>query len=127
MSRFALAVHLSVPAALTLGVLVDGVGREPLRVQEFVAYSVGSYLFYAAPHLLWAVVAKVAKASRAVWHAGFIGSSLGLAVTASVWFGPQDPSGLPVQWMLYWPLAAILQLVMAGGAAVYRRAKRTED
>lgn len=29
--------------------------------------------------------------------------------------GPRDPSGLPYQWFLYWPLAGILLLVVVGG------------
>jgi hypothetical protein len=127
MSRRALAVHLSVPAALTLGAFTVAVGREPIGVEMIAIHVLGSYFLYAAPHLVWAVVAPLAKASRAVWHAGFIASSVALAVIASFWFWPPDPSGLPLQWMLYWPLAAVLQLVVAGGTAVYQRAKRVTD
>ncbi len=124
MSRKALAVHLSVPTALTLGVFAIALGREPLGAAMIAIYFVGSYFFYAAPHLVWAVVASVAKASWAVWHAGFIASSVALAAIATFWTWPPDPSGLPLQWMLYWPLAAALQIVVAGGTAVYRRAKK---
>ena len=89
----------------------------------FAAYVLGGYLFYAAPHLLWAVIAALAKFSGAVWHAGFVASSIALAAIASLWLGPRDPSGLPLQWMLYWPLAVVLLLVIAGGTAIYRRAR----
>ena len=93
----------------------------------FAAYVLGGYLFYAAPHLLWAVIAALAKFSGAVWHAGFIASSIALAAIASLWLGPRDPSGLPLQWMLCWPLALVLQLVIVGGTAIYGRAKKSPN
>jgi len=123
MKRTALIGHLSIPAVVTLGVFSVAVRREPFGMEMFSAYVLGGYLFYAAPHLLWAVIAAVAKPSHAVWHAGFIASSIALAAIASLWLGPPDPSGLPLQWMLYWPLAILLQLVMVGGTAVYCRVK----
>ena len=127
MSRTALIGHLSVPAVVTFGAFVVALRREPFGVEMFSAYVLGGYLFYAAPHLLWAAVAAVTKASRAVWQAGFIASSFALAAVASLWLGPQDPSGLPLQWTLYWPLAILLQLVIAGGTTIYCRAKRTPN
>ena len=93
----------------------------------FSAYVLGGYLFYAAPHLLWAVVATLAKFSSAVWHAGFIASSVALAAISILWLLPRDPSGLPMQWLLYWPLAIILQFVVAGCTAIYWRVKKTPD
>ena len=123
MKRTALIGHLSIPAVVTLGAFTVAVRREPFGMEMFSAYVFGGYLFYAAPHLLWAVIAAVAKASRAVWHAGFVASSIALAAIASLWLVPPDPSGLPLQWMLYWPLAIVLQLVIAGGTAVYCRVK----
>jgi hypothetical protein len=125
MKRTALIGHLGIPAVVTFGVFAVAVRREPFGAEMFSAHVLGGYLFYAAPHLLWAVIAAVVKASRAVWHAGFIASSIALAAIASLWLGPQDHSGLPLQWMLYWPLAIVLQLVIAGGTAVYCRARKT--
>ena len=127
MKRAPLLIHLSIPAVVTLGAFAVAVTREPLGMEMFSSYVLGGYLFYAAPHLLWAVIATAAKASSAVWHAGFIASSIALAAIASLWLGPQDPSGLPLQWMLYWPLAIVLQLVIAGSTAAYRRAKKTPN
>ena len=127
MSRTALIGHLCIPAVVTFGAFAVAVGREPFGGEMFSTYVLGGYLFYSAPHLLWAIVATAAKASRAVWHAGFIASSIALAAIASLWLGPQDPSGLPLQWMLYWPLALVLQLVVAGGTAIYRRARKTPN
>ena len=122
-----LAFHLSIPALVTLGAFSVALRREPFGMETFAAYFLGGYLFYAAPHLLWAVIAALAKFSGTVWHAGFVASSIALAVIASFWLGPREPSGLPIQWMLYWPLAAILQLVIAGGTVIYCRAKRTPN
>jgi hypothetical protein len=127
MKRAALIGHLCIPVVVTLGAFAVAVRREPFGVEMFSAYVLGGYLFYAAPHLLWAVVAAVAKPSRAVWHAGFFASSIALAAIASLWLGPQDPSGLPLQWMLYWPLALILLVVFVGGTAIYQRAKKTPN
>jgi len=127
MKRTSLLAHLSVPAVVTLGAFAVALMHQPIGVEMFSAYVIGGYLFYAAPHLLWAFVAALAKPSNAVWHAGFVASSIALAAIASLWLGPRDPSGLPLQWMLYWPLAVVLQLVIAGGIAIVRRAKRTPN
>ena len=93
----------------------------------FSAYVLSGDLFYAAPLLLWAVAAAVVKVSRTVWHAGFIASSVALAAIASLWLGPQDRSGLPLQWMLYWPLALILLFVFVGGTVIFQRVKKTPN
>lgn len=124
MKQSALIGHLSIPAVVTFGVFAVAVRRQPFGVEMFSAYVFSGYLFYAAPHLLWAVVAAVTRPSRAVWHAGFIASSIALAAIASLWLGPQDRSGLPLQWMLYWPLAIVLQLVIVGGTAIYCRVSK---
>lgn len=127
MKQISLAAHLSIPALVTLGAFAVALRREPLGMEMLAAYVLGGYLFYAAPHLLWAVVATLANFSRPVWHAGFVASSVALAAIAGLWIGPRDPSGLPLQWMLYWPLAVVLQLVVGGGTATYCRAKKTPN
>lgn len=127
MKRASLAVHLSIPALVTLGTFAVALRRDPFGREMFTTYVLGGYLFYAAPHLLWAIVAAISKFSGAVWHAGFVASSIALGAVASLWLGPRDPSGLPIQWMLYWPLAVVLQLVIAGGTAVFRRAHKTPN
>ncbi|MCX7099460.1 MAG: hypothetical protein NTV43_16320 [Methylococcales bacterium] len=127
MKRTLIATHLSIPALVTLGTFGVALRREPFGMEMFSVYVIGGYLFYAAPHLLWAVVAAVAKASRTLWHAGFIASSIALAAIASLWLFPPDPSGLPLQWMLYWPLAILLQLAIAGGTAVYCLVKKSTN
>jgi hypothetical protein len=123
MKLTSLVAHLSIPAVVTLGTFAVALRREPFGVEMFSTYVLGGYLFYAAPHLLWAAVASLAKFSSAVWHAGFVASSIALAAIASFWLFPGDPSGLPMQWLLYWPLAIVLQLSVAGCTAIYRRVK----
>ena len=121
MRRRAVIAYLSVPALLTLGTFVVALQREPLGLQMFAAVVIGGYFFYAAPHLLWVALAALAKFPNAVWHAGLIAASIALLAIAAFWFFPGDPSGLPMQWFLYWPLAVVLQLVLAGLTALYRR------
>ncbi len=124
MKQILLVAHLSIPAFVTLGVFAVALRREPFGMEMFATYVLGGYLFYAAPHLLWAIIAAIAKFSSAVSHAGFVASSIALSAIASLWLGPSDPSGLPLQWMLYWPLAVVLQIIIAGGIAIFRRARK---
>jgi len=121
MIRVALFGYLCFPALLALGTLALALRHEPFGTQMFMAYVVAGFLFYAAPHLLWTVVAALGKFSRAVWHAGLVAASITLAVIAALSLVEPDPSGLPMQWLLYWPLALVLQVVLAGAIALYRR------
>ena len=124
MRRSVVIAHLCVPAALTLGVFSFGVlRREQFGLEMFVAYVLGGYLFYAAPHLLWTVIAALGRFSKPVLHAGYFASSISLGAIALLWLFPQDPSGLPIQWMLYWPLAIGLQILLAGLTAIYIRTR----
>ena len=123
MRRKAVVAYLGVPALLTLGTLVVALQREPFGLQMFAAVVIGGYFFYAAPHLLWVVLAALAKFSNALWHAGLIAASIAMLAIAAFWLFPGDPSGLPMQWLLYWPLAVILQIVLAGLTALYKRTR----
>src|SRR5206468_2132312 len=96
---------------------------EPFGLEMFAPFVLGGYLFYAAPHLLWVVVAALARFSNALWHAGLGAASMAMVAIAVLWFFPGDRSGLPLQWLLYWPLAVVLQIVLAGLTAIYRRAR----
>ena len=123
MRRKAVVAYLGLPALLTLGTLVVALQREPFGLQMFAAVVIGGYFFYAAPHLLWVVLAALAKFSNALWHAGLIAASIAMLAIAAFWLFPGDPSGLPMQWLLYWPLAVILQIVLAGLTALYKRTR----
>lgn len=126
MKRTAIAAYLSIPAIFAIGIFVVALSREPSGIEMFSAYVVGGYLFYAAPYLLWAVIAALAGFSVKVWHAGLIASSLALAAISVFWFFPGDRSGFPIQWMLYWPLAIALQTVVAVFTAIFIRTKQRE-
>lgn len=111
--------YLSIPAAFAVGGFIHALGRESFNWEMFASVLVGGFVFYAAPHLLWVVVIGIAKPSIAVAHSGFIAPTLALASIASFWLLPPDPSGLPMQWMFYWPLAIILLIFSAGSTSVY--------
>jgi hypothetical protein len=115
--------HISIPAIFAVGVFIYALGRESFSLEMLASVLIGGFLFYAAPHLLWAVVVAIGKPSNVVAHSGFIASTLALVLIASLWLFPPDPSGLPMQWMLYWPLAIILLIFVAGGTAAYVRTK----
>jgi hypothetical protein len=121
MKRTTVAAYLGIPASLTLGTFVVALRREAFGLEMFAAAVLGGYFYYAAPHLLWVFFAALARFSNALWHAGLIAASVALAAIAAMWFGPGDSSGLPMQWLLYWPLAAVLQVVLAGVIVLYRR------
>lgn len=77
----------------------------------------GGALFYGAPHLAWTFVHLGFKPTDLVVHSGYVGATLALALISSMWLLPGDPSGLPLQWMAYWPLGLMLMLVFAGCSA----------
>ena len=120
MKRGVLVGYLIAPALVALVSFAIGLRREPLEYDMVVALF-GGFLFYAAPYLLWSVIAGIGRFSRAAWHAGFVAASVALIAIAILSLFVRDPSGLPLQWMAYWPLAIVLQFVLAGGTALYRR------
>ena len=115
------AAYLCIPALLTLGTFVVALRREPFGLDMFASVVLGGYFFYAAPHLLWVFIAALARFANVLWHAGLIAASVALLAIAALWLFPGDPSGLPLQWLLYWPLAVILQIVVAGAVALHKR------
>jgi hypothetical protein len=101
--------YISVPALWALYGLVLGLRREPLTLEALASYLVGGYVFYAVPYIAWAIIAAVIKPIIWAWHAGFIAASSALVlISALSLLGRHDPSGLPYEWLIYWPLAGIL-------------------
>jgi hypothetical protein len=119
------AAHLCVPVLIAAGTFAVAVSREPFDSDMFVVYVLWGFLFYAAPHLLWAVIAAVGKFSDPVLHSGFIATTIALLAVAAFWLGAQDRSGLPIQWMLYWPLAAVLMVVVPSVVSVLLKRRQT--
>jgi hypothetical protein len=117
MKRSYLVAYLFVPLVWVLCGLVLDLRREGPTLEAVTSVLVGGYLFYAAPLLAWAVIAAVVKPVTWAWNAGFVAAlcALGFTTGMSIW-GPHDPSGLPYEWFLYWPLAG---LMMAGVLAVW--------
>ncbi|MGB7649939.1 MAG: hypothetical protein WBL62_01925 [Gallionella sp.] len=107
-----LMAYLCLPACFT----VAGVfGHGTFDVAQLM-----NLFFYAAPHLLWLTVAALAKFSNALWHAGLIAASVALLAISTLWLLPQDPSGLPLQWLLYLPLAIALQVIAVTLTIIFR-------
>ena len=87
----------------------------------FVAYGVLGFLGYSTPHLLWAFVAALSKASSALCHAGFAAANIALLAIVSVSLtGAHDSSGLPLQWVAYLPGALVLQVLFVAATAAFR-------
>ncbi|MGB4117637.1 MAG: hypothetical protein WBK51_13945 [Polaromonas sp.] len=116
MKRTYLLAHLSLPMLFALSGLIMSLRREALTSELLFIHLAWVFLFYAAPHLLWAVLCSVVQPVLFVWHVGFISSSCALVLVAalSIW-GIRDPSGLPYQWFLYWPLAGLSLVVVVIG------------
>jgi hypothetical protein len=121
MKTKALALYIGLPLLFAVAVFVYSLGREEFRIDMFVSYILVAPLFYSAPQLLWAGIATLVKPSAFVWHAGFIGCTVVLLALAIIPLFGRDPSGLPLQWMLYWPLTIGLLLLLAAGSPVYHR------
>jgi hypothetical protein len=119
-----IAAHLGVPALIAAGTFAAASSRESFGPEMSVAYVLWAFLFYAAPYLLWMVIAAVGKFSAPVWHAGFTASSVALLAIAAFWLSPGDSSGLPIQWMLYWPLAIVLMVVVPSVVSLVRKRRR---
>ena len=116
MKRAHQLAHLLFPLLFALTSLAMSLRLQPFSGELLITHLVSSLMFYAAPHFLWACLGLALKPSLFVWHAGFVASSASLLLigTWSVW-GPRDPSGLPLQWLFYWPLAGILLVVILVG------------
>jgi len=109
MKRTHLFAHFLVPLLFALAALALSLRREPLSPELLLTHLGWGFLFYAAPHILWVVLCAALKPILKLWHAGFVASSCSLLLVGalSAW-GPRDPSGLPYQWLVYWPLTGVL-------------------
>lgn len=115
--------YICIPAVFAAGVFVYALKREEFSIEMLSSVLLLGFLFYAAPYLLWAAIVAISKPSNIVAHSGFIACTTALALIASVWFFPPDPSGLPMQWMLYWPLSIVLLVIIPATTSIYRRSK----
>jgi len=116
--------YLSLPLLWLLSTFIVSVRQNGFDIETlYVTATSGG--FYFLPFLLWIAIARFSSLLRIYWHAGLVAASVSLAaiIVLSVW-GPNDPSGLPYEWLLYWPLAAVLQVMFIGSVFLYRFSKR---
>jgi len=92
---------------------------------DFIVALSGGVIFYSAPHLCWLAFQLLVKPSSIVVQSGYSGASLALFLIASLWLLPPDQSGLPVQWMAYLPLAALLIILFSGVAFIFVKLRRS--
>lgn len=112
MPRPHLIAHFIPPLLVAVAGLLFGLQSEPLTANAVAAYLLGGSLFYAAPHLLWSGLVLLLKPKHTVGHAGFIICTGSLLAIGALSFVGRDPSGLPYQWLVYWPLAGLLLLAL---------------
>lgn len=118
-----IAKYLSIPILFSLLIssytLITGKHNQA----DFLFLFAYGILFYGAPFYLLAIVSWLFNVSKMNVHLGFVGMTLALLIIASLWLLPQDPSGLPIQWMAYWPIAIILSLIFICSRLFYSKLK----
>lgn len=113
--------YIVIPVLFAFSIAIYSViARDLDFISASTQFGLGS-LFYSAPYFLFAVLHILLKLSQVVAHSGYIAATLALAIISAFWLVPSDPSGLPIQWMLYWPLSAMLIVVFVGGSFAYRK------
>jgi hypothetical protein len=123
MSRNAVLTYLSIPLILAIWGVAVALTREPMSLDSS-GVGLLNFLFFAAPHLVWWLIITVAHIKRPVAHSGFVAASVALiCISLMPLFSRGDPSGLPYHWLLYWPVAAVLQAALAGSMAIYVRVR----
>lgn len=112
--------YIALPIFLALAIAAHSLAKER-DVSEILMQLFYGCLFYCAPFMVFALLHISLKLPQVVAHSGYIAASLALVAISSVWLLPRDPSGLPIQWMAYWPLSAILIVIFVGGSFAYRK------
>ena len=120
MKTLTILKYLAIPIFFTLGIEVDVAIIGGHRDVDSTRLVYGG-LFYSAPHLLWAAITASGKPSVPQAHSGFLACTLSLFLISLVWLLPQDPSGLPIQWIIYWPLSLVLIIVGAVATHIWQK------
>lgn len=115
-------LYLGIPLLFSLCVWACEVTIRGVTTDSVVEWIYG-FLLYAAPFLLWSIVVLFGQTPNNVSHAGFGASVVSLVLVASFWLYPGDPPDLPIQWLLYWPLTAMLAILSFLGIGLYNRVK----
>jgi hypothetical protein len=112
-------LYLAAPIALVLWGISVLVREDDVRLVDLITSPIWMLVFYPGPHLWWVGLCKLKALRPRYWHAGLIASSLAFgACMAMPYFGEGDHSGLPYHWFLYWPLAVVLQVILAASVRV---------
>jgi peptidoglycan/LPS O-acetylase OafA/YrhL len=106
--RTHLLAHFLPPALAAIVGLALALQVEPFTANAVAAHLLGAGLYYAAPHIFWAGVVSLARPSGLVRHVGFLICTFALLAIGALSYVAHDPSGLPYQWLLYWPLSGAL-------------------
>ncbi len=118
-----IARYLTIPMFFSLIVVSYALFTGKHNQANFFGLFVYGMFFYGAPFFVLALITWFFKASNQIIHMGFIGVSMALLLISSLWILPPDPSGLPVQWMMYWPLSFFLGLILIGASLVFNKYK----
>lgn len=86
-----------------------------------------SLLFYGAPFIIFALLILILRPTNQIVHSGFIGITTGLLLISSFWLLPPDVSGLPIQWVMYWPLSVILGVLCIAIRVIFNKYKKLAD
>ena len=112
--------YITLPIFLALSIAAYSMVKER-EVSEILIQLLYGGLFYCATFLAFELLHISLKLPKMVAHSGYIAASLSLVAILSLWLLPPDPSGLPIQWMAYWPLSVILIVIFVGGSFAYRK------
>lgn len=106
--------HLLIPAIAYFVVALTGLlGRDaPDELREALVLLPANYAELAAPHIVWLIIAALARARPATVNFGLFGAQIALLITYIVIFNSTSPYSGDL-WLLYWPLAAALILIGA--------------
>ena len=109
-----LLLYFLAPTGMVLWSLV-GLMRQKASSFDLVALPLQLLVFYPGPYVWWVLLCKLRSLRTRYWHAGLIAASCSLAACLVAPYFGRDPSGLPYQWLMYWPLAVVLQILFAVG------------
>ena len=113
--------YIAIPILLAIGVSIFSFLKNESDLFSSLSLFLYGSLFYGAPYFIWAFVHFVAKPSGLIVHAGYIGATVALVYIASPWLLPPDPSGLPIQWMAYWPFAVVFMAITVSSAFFFNK------
>ena len=74
---------------------------------------IGSAAFFSLPHFVWYSLCAAVRPTAPYWHVGLGSATVALGFVALMSYYSHDPSGLPYQWFIYWPLVGLSHVFVA--------------